>query len=205
MGADNICSDFGAQENNSGTVSIVSPYICHQMMGLDAIIFNFWMLSFKPDFELLACQVPSVKSLFATLWTEPARLLCPWDSSDKNSGVGCLAHYQGSSWTKDRTTAFFVSCTAGGSLPLVSPGKPWVWFLKFKFCLDLKIWELSSCLRSSVFQHISFLSDSGILIYCVWVGYGDGQFLKISQWFHYEVNIENHLIRWSKSWQINLS
>ena len=29
--------------------------------------------------------------LSATLWTEPARLLCPLDSPGKNSGVGCDA------------------------------------------------------------------------------------------------------------------
>ena len=32
------------------TVSIVSPSICHEVMGLDAMIFVFWMLSFKPAF-----------------------------------------------------------------------------------------------------------------------------------------------------------
>ena len=31
----------------SVTVSIVSPSICHEVMGLDAMIFIFWMLSFK--------------------------------------------------------------------------------------------------------------------------------------------------------------
>ena len=32
------------------TVSIVSPSICHEVMGPDAMIFVFWMLSFKPAF-----------------------------------------------------------------------------------------------------------------------------------------------------------
>ena len=31
----------------SVTVSIVSPSICHEVMGLDAMIFNFWLLSFS--------------------------------------------------------------------------------------------------------------------------------------------------------------
>ena len=35
----------------SFTVSIVSPSICHEMMGPDAMIFVFWMLSFKPSFH----------------------------------------------------------------------------------------------------------------------------------------------------------
>ena len=36
-----ICSDFGAQENKSVTVSIVSPSIYHEVMGLDAMILVF--------------------------------------------------------------------------------------------------------------------------------------------------------------------
>ena len=36
----------------SDTVSTVSPSICHKVMGPDAMIFIFWMLSFKPTFSL---------------------------------------------------------------------------------------------------------------------------------------------------------
>ena len=36
----------------SVTVSIISSSICHEVMGLDAMILVFWMLSFKPDFSL---------------------------------------------------------------------------------------------------------------------------------------------------------
>ena len=35
----------------SVTVSIVSPSICHEVMGLDAMILVFWMLGFKPTFH----------------------------------------------------------------------------------------------------------------------------------------------------------
>ena len=35
----------------SVTVSIVSPSICHEVMGPDAMIFIFWMLNFKPAFH----------------------------------------------------------------------------------------------------------------------------------------------------------
>ena len=34
------------------TVSIFSPTICHEVMGLGAMIFVFWMFSFKPTFSL---------------------------------------------------------------------------------------------------------------------------------------------------------
>ena len=37
----------------SVTVSIVSPSICHEVMGPDAMILVFWMLSFKPAFFTL--------------------------------------------------------------------------------------------------------------------------------------------------------
>ena len=36
----------------SDTVSTVSPSIFHEVMGPDAMIFIFWMLSFKPTFSL---------------------------------------------------------------------------------------------------------------------------------------------------------
>ena len=35
----------------SVTVSTVSPSICHELMGLNALILIFWMLSFKPAFH----------------------------------------------------------------------------------------------------------------------------------------------------------
>ena len=36
----------------SVTVYIVSPSICHEVVGPDAMIFIFWMLTFKPSFSL---------------------------------------------------------------------------------------------------------------------------------------------------------
>ena len=36
----------------SDTVTTVSPSISHEVMGPDAMIFVFWMLSFKPTFSL---------------------------------------------------------------------------------------------------------------------------------------------------------
>jgi len=38
----------------SDTVSTVSPSICHEVMGPDAPILVFWMLSFKPTFSLFS-------------------------------------------------------------------------------------------------------------------------------------------------------
>ena len=45
-------SDFGAKKINLVTVSTFVPSICHEVMGLDAMIFVFSMLHFKPTFLL---------------------------------------------------------------------------------------------------------------------------------------------------------
>ena len=42
----------------------VSPSICHEVMGLDAMIFVFWMLSFKPTFSLSSFTF--IKRLFSS-------------------------------------------------------------------------------------------------------------------------------------------
>ena len=44
------------------TVSIISPSICHEVMGLDARILVLWMLSFKPTFSLSSF----IKRLFSS-------------------------------------------------------------------------------------------------------------------------------------------
>ena len=59
-----ICSDFGSPKINSVTVSVVSPSICHEVMGPDSMILVFWMLSFKPTFSLSSFTF--VKRLFSS-------------------------------------------------------------------------------------------------------------------------------------------
>ena len=53
MAAVTICSDFAAPKIKSVTVSIVSPFICHEVLGPNALILIFWILSFKPTFSPL--------------------------------------------------------------------------------------------------------------------------------------------------------
>ena len=50
MAAITIYSGFGAQKIKSVTVSTVSPSICHEVMGLDAMILVFCMLSLSQHF-----------------------------------------------------------------------------------------------------------------------------------------------------------
>ena len=57
----------------SVTVSIVSPSICHEVMGPDAMIFVFWMLSFKPAFSLSSFTF--IKRLFSSFSLSATRLI----------------------------------------------------------------------------------------------------------------------------------
>ena len=71
MAAVTICSDFGAPQIKSVTVSTVSPSICHEVMGLDAVILVFWTLGFKPAFPL------SSLTFIQRLSSVYPRFLCP--------------------------------------------------------------------------------------------------------------------------------
>ena len=48
----------------SVAVSIVSPFVCHEVIGLDAMILVFWMLSFKLAFS--CSSFTFVKRLFSS-------------------------------------------------------------------------------------------------------------------------------------------
>ena len=50
----------------SVTVSVVSPSICHEGMGLDALTLVFWKLSFKPPFSLSSFTF--IKRPFNSSW-----------------------------------------------------------------------------------------------------------------------------------------
>ena len=55
---------FEPKKIKSATVSTVSPSICHEVMGPDAMILVFWMLSFKPTFSLSSFTF--IKMLFSS-------------------------------------------------------------------------------------------------------------------------------------------
>ena len=63
MPAVTIRSDFGEQESKICHCSHFSPSICHEVMGLDAMVFIFWVLSFKPASSLSSFTL--IKSLFS--------------------------------------------------------------------------------------------------------------------------------------------
>ena len=62
MAAITICSNFGAPPKTKSAT--VSPSICHEVMGLDAMILVFRMLSFKPTFSLSSFTF--IKRLFSS-------------------------------------------------------------------------------------------------------------------------------------------
>ena len=104
----------------SVTVAIVSPSICHAVMGPNAMILVFWMLSFKPAFSLssFSCSV-----MANSLWPhglQHRRLPCP----SLSPGV-CSSSYPLSQWchpTISSSVIPFSSCLqsfpASGSFPV---------------------------------------------------------------------------------------
>ena len=70
----------------SVTVSIVSPSICHEVMGPDAKIFIYWMLNFKPTFSL--SPFTFMKRLFSSslsaIRVVSSAYLCHWYFSWKS-------------------------------------------------------------------------------------------------------------------------
>ena len=72
-----------------------------------------------------ACSVPSV--VFNSLWPhglQPTRLLCPWDSPGKNTGVGCHALRQGIFKPKNQNHVSCVSCITRGFFTTEPPRTP---------------------------------------------------------------------------------
>ena len=59
-----ICSDFGAQENKLSLFPLFPYLFTSKVMGPDAMIFVFWMLSFNPSFSLSSFTF--IKRLFSS-------------------------------------------------------------------------------------------------------------------------------------------
>jgi len=60
------------KQRKSVTASTFSPSICHEVMGPDAMILVFWMLSFKPAFSLSYCTFINISpsNLDSSLWLD---------------------------------------------------------------------------------------------------------------------------------------
>ena len=72
MAAITICSDLGASQNKVCHCFLCFP-ISHEVMGPDAVILVFWMLSFKPTFSLSSFTF--IKRLFSSSSLSALRLV----------------------------------------------------------------------------------------------------------------------------------
>ena len=62
VAAVSVPSDFGGKENKICHCFHISPTICHEVIGPDAMILIFWMLYFRPAFSLSSFTL--IKRLF---------------------------------------------------------------------------------------------------------------------------------------------
>ena len=99
----------------SATVSTVSPSICHEVMGPDAMILIFWMLSFKPTFSL--------SSSLSSVQFSSVSQSCPTCCDPMNrSTPGFPVHHKLPEFTQTHV------CRVGDAIkpshPLLSPSPP---------------------------------------------------------------------------------
>ena len=90
----------------------------------------------------IVCVCAKSLVISTSLWfygPQPARLLCPWDSPGKNTGVDCHVILQGIFLTRDQTHISYISCSIGRQVFLITSttGKA-----KKMFTKTLKIWRL---------------------------------------------------------------
>ena len=88
--AKSICS-FRSQDSDSlcGVVSGEEHTEILWEDGKHPINISLRVVDLSVFYVRVCAQSLSPVRLFATPWTWPARLLCPWDSPGKNFGVGC--------------------------------------------------------------------------------------------------------------------
>ena len=68
---------------------------------------NYIIVSCVSSLSFRLCCAQSFSVVSDSLWSrgpQPARLLCPWDSPGKNTGLGCYALLQGSFLTQGLNT-----------------------------------------------------------------------------------------------------
>ena len=92
--------------------------------------------------------VPQLPNSLRPHEQQPARLLCPWDSPGKNTGVGCHAFLQGIFQTMDQTR---VSCIAGR------------FFTVYFSSVHKPLWD--SFFFSQYFYEICFYDHKGTMIF----------------------------------------
>ena len=107
----------------SVTVSIVSPSIYHEVMGLNAIVLVFWMLSFKAVFSLSfftfikkffsSSSLSAIRVVSAKSW-HPTLVLLPGESHGRRAWWGAV-HGVAGSRTRLSNFHFSLSCIGEGN------------------------------------------------------------------------------------------
>ena len=105
----------------SVTVSTLPPSICHEVMGLDAMILVFWMLSFKPT--LSHSSFTLIKRLFSSSSVQSSRSVVPNSSDPMDcSTPGLPVHHQLPEFTQIHV--HWVGAAIQPSHPLWAPSPP---------------------------------------------------------------------------------
>ena len=76
MASVTIHRDFGAQESNIRHCFYFSPSICHEVMGPDAMVLDFWMLSFKAAFSLSSFTLIKKPFQFLFIFSHYSGIFC---------------------------------------------------------------------------------------------------------------------------------
>ena len=100
--------------NARATAFLRRSYLVLMMLVWDPYFGNHWISDLGDQFTdynlwtLHTCMLGHFSYL--TLCNPMDRLLCPWDSPGKNSGVVAMPSSRGSSRPRDKTRVSFVSC-----------------------------------------------------------------------------------------------
>ena len=81
---------------------------------------------YHPSYTVCVLSCFVVSNSVRPYGPQPTRLLCPWDSPDKNTGVSCCSLLQGI-FPIQESNPYLLHLLHWqvGSLPLVPLGKPW--------------------------------------------------------------------------------
>ena len=111
---------------------------------------NFLIYKKEHTFIALLCcaQLLQLRMTLQTQGPQLTRLLCPWDSPGKNTGVNCHDLLQGIFPTQGLNLPFYCLLHFQvGSLPLAPPGKPFIALLvstnKYLFPRFKSFWKLN--------------------------------------------------------------
>ena len=141
-------------------LTVYSPWGCKELDTTEWLHFTslhegpaVWTPSFCPNYararkwaiygsdstaKLLSCF--SHVRLFATPWTV-VRLLCPWDSPGKNTGVGCHFILQGIFPTQGSNLGLLHFRQIFFFKPTESLGNSWNYMRHNSHCQALRIWR----------------------------------------------------------------